>query len=145
VGYVLLDEKRKVAASASQPLLGETREAADAIRYNASLAVPPGPYTLRLAVRDGRGRLGTVDHHVEAGLVRAGDLALGDLFLGRVPEAGRSDEGRRRAAVPRAGALGGVGPRAVAGAGGEELAGGGDLAVVAHQAQHVAGLEAVGR
>jgi hypothetical protein len=90
VGYVLLDEKGKVAASASQPLLGEAREAADAIRYNASLAVPPGPYTLRLAVRDGRGRLGSVDHHVEAGLVRAGDFALSDLLLGPVPEAGQS-------------------------------------------------------
>jgi VWFA-related protein len=88
VGYVLLDQKGKVTASASQPLLGEAREAADAIRYNASLAVPPGPYTLRLAVRDGRGRLGSVAHHVEAGLVRAGGLALSDLLLGRMPEAG---------------------------------------------------------
>lgn len=50
----------------------------------------PGAYTLRVAVRDGRGRVGSVDHHLEASLVRAGTLALSDLLIGRRPEAGGS-------------------------------------------------------
>ncbi len=99
VGYVLLDPKGKVAASASQPLRDDAQPAAGPLPYSASATVAPGPYTLRLAVRDGRGRLGSVDHHVEAGLVKAGAFALSDLLLGRVPEPGRTF---RPAVVPEA-------------------------------------------
>ncbi len=99
VGYVLLDPKGKVAASASQPLRDDAQTAAGPLPYSASATVAPGPYTLRLAVRDGRGRLGSVDHHVEAGLVKAGAFALSDLLLGRVPEPGRTF---RPAVVPEA-------------------------------------------
>jgi len=87
VGYVLLDAKGKLAANATQPLRAEVGPGA--IPYSVSATVAPGAYTLRLAARDGRGRLGSVDHHLEAGLVRAGKLALSDLLLGRAPEAGK--------------------------------------------------------
>ena len=50
-------------------------------------------------MRDGRGRLGSVDHEVEAGLVKAGAFALSDLLLGRVPGPG---QGFRPAVVPEA-------------------------------------------
>jgi hypothetical protein len=87
VGYVLLDAHDRAAASATQPLRAEVGHGP--IPYSAAAMVAPGPYTLRLAVRDGRGRLGSVDHHLEAGLVRAGKLALSDLLLGRTPGAGQ--------------------------------------------------------
>jgi VWFA-related protein len=99
VGYVLLDAKGRVMASARQPLRDASTGRMDAIPFSASHALPPGAYRLRLAVRDGRGRLGSVDHQVEAGLVRVGGLAVSDLLLGRAPEAGRSF---RPAVVPEA-------------------------------------------
>jgi VWFA-related protein len=99
VGYVLLDAKGAVAASASQPMTGEGPAASGTVPYSVSVAVRPGAYRLRLAVRDGRGRLGSVDHPVEASLVRAGRLAISDLLIGRVPEAGKSF---RPAVVPEA-------------------------------------------
>ena len=102
VGYVLLDAGGKVAASASQALRAETLGAGP-IPYSAAATVAPGSYTLRLAARDGRGRLGSVDHHLEAGLVRAGRLAVSDLLLGRPPEPGKTF---RPAVVPEAGAEG---------------------------------------
>ena len=98
VGYVLHDASGKVVASASQAMLEETL-ASPPIPYSASVTVAPGPYELRLAVRDGRGRLGSVEHHVEAGLVRVGPLAISDLLLGRAPERGKAF---RPAVVPEA-------------------------------------------
>ncbi len=97
VGYVLLDAGGRVAASASQALLDEP--VSSPIPYSTAATVAPGPYTLRVAVRDGRGRLGSVDHHVEAGLVRVGPLAMSDLLLGRAPERGKAF---RPAVVPEA-------------------------------------------
>jgi VWFA-related protein len=99
VGYVLLDAKGKVAASASQPLRDETQAAAGPLPFSASATVVPGAYTLRLAVRDGRGRLGSVEHNVEASLVKAGAFTLSDLLLGRVPQPGQRF---RPAVVPEA-------------------------------------------
>ena len=99
VGYVLLDAKGKVAASASQPLRDDAQRAAGPIHYSASATLVPGPYTLRLAVRDGRGRLGSVDHRVEAGLVKAGAFTLSDRLLGHAPEPGKTF---RPAVVPEA-------------------------------------------
>ncbi len=89
VGYVLLDAQGKVAASASQEMRA-LAQTSGPVPYAASASVAPGPYTLRLAVRDGRGRLGSVDHHLEAGLLRVGGLALSDLLLGPRPEPGAS-------------------------------------------------------
>jgi VWFA-related protein len=89
IGYVLFDANGKVAASATQAMNAETA-GRGAIPYSASATVAPGAYKLRLVVRDGRGRLGSVDHPLEAGLVRAGALALSDLLLGPAPEAGRA-------------------------------------------------------
>ena len=100
VGYVLLDAKGKVAASASQPLRGDARPVTGPLPYSASATVAPGSYTLRVAVRDGRGRLGSVDHEVEAGLVKAGAFALSDLLLGRVPGPGRASAPRSYPRLP---------------------------------------------
>jgi VWFA-related protein len=86
VGYVLLDARGKIVASARQSLLDGVRPAVGPIPYSASAVVAPGVYRLRVAVRDGRGRIASVEHPVAAGLVRAGPLTLSDLLLGRAPE-----------------------------------------------------------
>ncbi len=101
VGYVLLNEQGKVAASARQPLIGEHRSEGSPLPYSATVAVPPGSYTLRFAVRDGRGKLGSADHQLKAGLIAAGPLTLSDLLLGPVPAPGRAF---RPAVVPEVGA-----------------------------------------
>lgn len=98
VGYALLDASGKVAVSDSQAASGEATGSGP-IPYSASATVAPGPYTLRLAARDGRGRLGSVDHPVQAGLTRVGTLAMSDLMLGRGPERGKAF---RPAVVPEA-------------------------------------------
>jgi VWFA-related protein len=43
--------------------------------------VPPGPYVLRVAVVDGRGRRGSLETRVEARLGGGAEVALGDLML----------------------------------------------------------------
>lgn len=58
-----------------------------ALPVRAGLLAAPGAYRLRVAGRDGRGRLGAVDSRVTAELTPAGPLKLSSLVLG-VPGAG---------------------------------------------------------
>jgi hypothetical protein len=90
VGYVLLDDRGKVVASSTQAIPSEAPSAPGlSIPYSASVRVAPGTYSLRLAARDDRGRLGRVDHSVHATLESAGTLELSDLLLGPAPAAGQ--------------------------------------------------------
>jgi hypothetical protein len=97
VAYVLLDAHGKVAGSASQQMRASA-QASGPIPYLTSVSVVPGAYTLRVAARDGRGRLGSVERSLEAGLLRLGPLAVGDLLLGEPPETGA---GFRPAVAPQ--------------------------------------------
>lgn len=87
VGYVLLDPRGKVVASAKQELKGAL-DGRGGVPYSTSLVVPEGEYELRLAFCDGRGRIGGVVHHLTAGLSGVGGVAVGDLLMGPVPAQG---------------------------------------------------------
>lgn len=100
VGYVLLDERGKVTGSATQGVRADAQiEPGRAVPYSTSLTVAPGSYTLRLAGRDERGRLGRVDHAVEARLHTTRILEMSDLLIGPPPTGGRAF---RPAVVPDA-------------------------------------------
>jgi VWFA-related protein len=83
IGYLVLDEKGKVIASAV------TRNKAVPVRAGAPgplqatsvVDVPPGRYTLRLAVLDAVGRSGSVEHRLDAAVMAAGGLEVADLLL----------------------------------------------------------------
>jgi VWFA-related protein len=79
VGFVLSSVAGKVAASrAYQGIEGGDGEWVD---FTAEAVVPPDAYVLRLAVVDGAGRRGSVEHSVKAALVTAGGLEISDLVL----------------------------------------------------------------
>jgi len=60
--------------------------------YRLALPLPvlPGRYQLRLAVADGKGNLGSVEHQVNAGLPQVGRFQVSDLFTSWVGLDGRS-------------------------------------------------------
>jgi VWFA-related protein len=88
VAYVLVDEKKKVVASAAQRATGGA--GSTAVSYVTSVVVEPGLYTLKLAARDRSGRLGRVDHPVKAAVTSTagGEVEMSDLVLGAPPSAG---------------------------------------------------------
>jgi VWFA-related protein len=85
-GFVMLDAKGKVAATAGQRL--SEVSATEPVPWLGTAAVAPGTYTLKLAVVDRSGRRGSVDHEVKAAITGASGLELGDLLLGPVPAKG---------------------------------------------------------
>jgi VWFA-related protein len=79
IGFALSNAAGKVAASrAYQGIAGGDGEWVD---FTAEAVVPVDAYTLRLAVVDGAGRRGSVEHPVKAALVAAGGLEISDLVL----------------------------------------------------------------
>jgi hypothetical protein len=88
VAYVLVDEKKKVVASAAQHATGSAGQGG--APYIATVAVDPGVYTLKLAARDRSGRMGRVDHAVKAAVTSTatGEVEMSDLLLGPPPAAG---------------------------------------------------------
>jgi VWFA-related protein len=87
--FEVLNEKNVRVASSQQNLQAKPGEPLD---FVAKMPLPPGRYVLRLAARDGGGRLGTVEHPFEARLPAAGPPAVGSLLLldARAMAAGRS-------------------------------------------------------
>jgi hypothetical protein len=85
-GFVLLDDKGKVAASGGQRLSELPREGPAS--WLGTAVVDPATYTLKLAVLDGSGHRGSVEHTVKAAVLEAGGLEVGDLVLGAVPAKG---------------------------------------------------------
>jgi Tfp pilus assembly protein PilF len=80
VAFALLDEKGNAHNISADRVQLEKARFSDALSFVVATAVPPGTYTLRLAAaRDGRA--GSVEHRVEARLVEAASLQLGDLVV----------------------------------------------------------------
>ncbi|HEX7086619.1 MAG TPA: VWA domain-containing protein [Vicinamibacterales bacterium] len=83
MGFVLLDGRDKVVASSFQQYraapVGAGRPAP--LHISTTAQVAPGEYRLRVAVLDGDGRAGSVEHPVSAKLAGAGDLEVADLVL----------------------------------------------------------------
>lgn len=88
LGFVIADTRGKVVQrragnSALRPSIpGE----ASALQVTTSVTLPPGDYTMKLAVADGD-RVGSVDHPVHARLGRVGTVVVSDLVLGGVTTA----------------------------------------------------------
>lgn len=90
VGYVLVDDQNRVAASFGDrqtlsPLAGSPNEP---LSFVGGAAVDPGLYTLRFAVVDGEGRRGSVTRDVSAWKMTGEEFASGDLIVGNVPASG---------------------------------------------------------
>ena len=85
VGYTLVDEKtgrQVVGEEADARLSPAMRGVPSALQFVTSISADPGDYRLTLAAADGD-RVGTVEHHVHAGLVSAGSaLSLSELMVG---------------------------------------------------------------
>ena len=69
----------------------------DMLPFSTNVAVPPGSYIVRVGVMDGAGRVGSVDHRVDAQDVPLGALSATGPLLVRVPA------GTSARAAPRAG------------------------------------------
>lgn len=83
IGYLVLDDKGKVITSAitqnkAMPVRSGTP---GPLQATFLVDVPPGGYTLRLAVLDASGRSGSVEHRLDAAVTAAGGLELADLLL----------------------------------------------------------------
>jgi VWFA-related protein len=72
----------KRITSGQQPL-GEV--SGDQYPFSLNISVPPGSYIVRVAVMDSTGRVGSVDHRVEARAVPLGPFAAVGPLLVRVP------------------------------------------------------------
>lgn len=85
VAYTLVDEKtgrQIVGEEADARLSPVMRGVPSALQFVTSISVDPGDYRLTLAAADDD-RVGTVEHHLHAGLVPAGaGLALSELMVG---------------------------------------------------------------
>jgi len=82
---VVRDLEGKKVLSGEQPL-GDA--AGGVLPFSTSLPVAPGSYIVRLAVMDGAGRVGSVDHRAEVRHVEIGALAASGPVLVRVPNGG---------------------------------------------------------
>jgi VWFA-related protein len=83
LGYVVMTDAGKVVTSGAHqsqaPLLHPGKPGP--LQTTTAVEVPPGKYTLRLAVVDATGQAGSVEHHFEAGLSSVGPVELADLLL----------------------------------------------------------------
>ncbi len=83
VGYAIIDSEGRMVDSQ----LGEARlppvmnGVPGALQFTGGASVPPGDYTLKLAVNEGD-RIGTVEHEFKAGVTTAGTLKVSDLMAG---------------------------------------------------------------
>lgn len=76
------DVDGKSILSGEKPLGDAT---GDRLPFTAEIPVPPGSYNVRIAVMDGAGRVGSLDHRVEARQVPLGTLSVSRPLLVRVP------------------------------------------------------------
>ncbi len=83
VGYSITDRDGRIVDSR----VGEARlppvmnGVPSALQFTGTVNVPPGEYTLKLAVNEGD-RIGTVEHEFRAGVIESGPLRLSDLMVG---------------------------------------------------------------
>ena len=89
LGYVITDRDGKVVdnKSADMRLLPVMNGVPSPLQYTAGASLPPGDYTLKLAVAEGD-RAGSVEHAIHAALPVASGLTLSELMVGGPLEAG---------------------------------------------------------
>lgn len=82
-GYLISDRDGRILES----LGGDARlppvmnGVPSALQYNVGASIPPGEYTLKLAVVEGD-RVGTIEHEIHAALVEAPPVKLSELMVG---------------------------------------------------------------
>ncbi len=83
VAYVIADENgRDVTSLGASARVGPVMNGVPSpLLYTAGASLPPGDYTLKLAVAEGD-RVGSVEHAFHAGLVAGGQADLSDLMVG---------------------------------------------------------------
>ena len=88
LGYALRDPEGTVVSSRKQRITGTPAEtpSGPVLEYSLPMTVAPGFYILRLAVVDGAGRSGSVEHRLVVGEMVDGSLVVGDLALVDRPE-----------------------------------------------------------
>lgn len=86
VGFSVTDARGRIVGAGFDRI--ETAAPGATLRYLASLRVEPGPYTLKMAAVDDRGRRGSVEHGFTARTASAGQVRIGDLMLAEAPGPG---------------------------------------------------------
>jgi len=83
VGFVIADAGDKVVQrrAGNSTLRPSIPGEASALQMTTSVNLPPGDYTMKLAVADGD-RVGSVEHPVHARLGRVGTVVVSDLVVG---------------------------------------------------------------
>jgi VWFA-related protein len=93
LGYIISDREGRIVES----LAGDARlppvmnGVPSALQYNVGSSVPPGDYTLKLAVAEGD-RVGTIEHPIHAALVDAAPVKLSELMVGGPTEVRQLDQ-----------------------------------------------------
>ena len=87
LAYALRDLEGTVLASGRQSVTAETADTprGPVLQYSRSMLVDPGDYLLRVAVLDGAGRRGSVEHPLRVEAPSDGPLAVGDLLVADTP------------------------------------------------------------
>ena len=82
-GYVITDREGRIVdnQAADMRLLPVMNGVPSALQYTAGASLPPGDYTLKLAVAEGD-RVGTIEHVIHAALVDAPPVTLSELMVG---------------------------------------------------------------
>lgn len=92
-GFVISDKDGKIIES----LAGDARVpplmagVPSALQYKMGASVPPGDYTLKLAITEGD-RVGSIEHPIHAELIEAAPLQLSDLMVGGPATVGQLDQ-----------------------------------------------------
>ena len=86
---IMIRDINGVRVLAGEQPVGEPR--GDNLVFTANVPVAPGTYVARVAVIDGAGRIGSVDHRIDAHRAVIGGIASTDPLLLRVPPAGRGE------------------------------------------------------
>src|SRR5438046_10311266 len=85
MGYVITDQNgkrvdNKTFDARANPIMNGVPSP---LQYTAGASLPPGEYTLKLAIAEGD-RVGTVEHTIHAGLAEAGGVTMSELARRRV-------------------------------------------------------------
>jgi VWFA-related protein len=91
VGYLLVADDNRIAGNYLEKRTLEPAGATgnEPLDFLGGVIVEPGIYTLRFGVVDSEGRRGSVVREVNAWKMAGETLALGDLIVGPMPEAGK--------------------------------------------------------
>jgi VWFA-related protein len=89
VAYIIADRNGRMVDNRAfdMRLLPIMSGVPSALQYSAGASLPPGDYTLKLAVVEG-GRVGSIEHTIHATLGQVSGMALSELMVGGPVEAG---------------------------------------------------------